>query len=50
MEHEMGRRKMDDRRKGKMNEKVTSKIKTVRDLIVYRKAFDSAMKIFELAL
>ena len=31
-----------------MGEKVTSKIKTVRDLKVYRKAFDSAMEIFEL--
>jgi four helix bundle protein len=45
-------RKRDDRRgtKGrkKMNEKGTHKIRTVRDLKVYRKAFDSAMEIFEL--
>jgi four helix bundle protein len=31
-----------------MDEKKTSKIRTVRDLKVYRKAFDSAMEIFEL--
>ena len=31
-----------------MDEKVTNKIRTVRDLNVYRKAFDSAMEIFEL--
>ena len=42
-----GRGKMDDGR-GKMDEKTTKKIRTVRDLIVYRKAFDSAMEIFEL--
>ena len=48
MENEIGRRKMDDGRKGKMNKKIASKIKTVRDLMVYRKAFDSAMEIFEL--
>ena len=29
------------------DEKTTKKIRTVRDLIVYRKAFDSAMEIFE---
>ena len=33
---------------GKMDEKTTSKIRTVRDLKVYRKAFDSAMEIFEI--
>ena len=32
----------------KMAENRTSKIRTVRDLKVYRKAFDSAMEIFEL--
>ncbi len=31
-----------------MDEKKTNKIRTVRDLKVYRKAFDSAMEIFEL--
>ena len=31
-----------------MDEKKTSKIRTVRDLKVYRKAFDSAMEIFEI--
>ena len=31
-----------------MDEKGTKKIRTVRDLNVYRKAFDSAMEIFEL--
>ena len=31
-----------------MDEKRTNKIRTVRDLKVYRKAFDSAMEIFEL--
>jgi four helix bundle protein len=31
-----------------MDEKKTQKIKSVRDLKVYRKAFDSAMGIFEL--
>ena len=30
-----------------MDEKKTKKIKSVRDLKVYRKAFDSAMEIFE---
>ena len=43
-----GRRKMDDRC-GTMNEKRTNKIRTVRDLKVYRKAFDNAMEIFELS-
>jgi hypothetical protein len=33
--------------RGKMDEK-KKKIRTVRDLKVYRKAFDSAMEIFEL--
>ena len=33
---------------GKIDEKRTHKIRTVRDLKVYRKAFDSAMEIFEL--
>jgi len=42
---EDGRRKIDE---GKMDEKNTNKIRTVRDLKVYRKAFDSAMEIFEL--
>jgi len=32
----------------KTDEKGTKKIRTVRDLKVYRKAFDSAMEIFEL--
>jgi len=31
-----------------MDEKRTNKIRSVRDLKVYRKAFDSAMEIFEL--
>jgi hypothetical protein len=31
-----------------MDEKGTNKIRTVRDLKVYRKAFDSAMEIFEI--
>jgi four helix bundle protein len=31
-----------------MDEKKTNKIRTVRDLKVYRKAFDAAMEIFEL--
>ncbi len=31
-----------------MDEKKTNKIRTVRDLKVYRQAFDSAMEIFEL--
>ncbi len=30
------------------DEKRTKKIKSVRDLKVYRKAFDSAMEIFEI--
>jgi len=34
--------------RGKRDERMTEKIKTVRDLKVYRKAFDSAMEIFEL--
>jgi len=34
--------------RGMMDEKKTNKIRTVRDLKVYRKAFDSAMEIFEL--
>jgi four helix bundle protein len=42
------RRGMMDERRGKMDEKKTNKIRTVRDLKVYRKAFDSAMEIFEL--
>jgi four helix bundle protein len=41
------RRKMDDGR-GKMDEKRTNKIRTVRELNVYRKAFDCAMEIFEI--
>jgi four helix bundle protein len=32
-----------------MDEKRTNKIRTVRDLEVYRKAFDNAMEIFELS-
>ena len=32
--------------KGKMDENSTNKIRTVRDLKVYRKAFDSAMECF----
>jgi hypothetical protein len=31
-----------------MDEKKTNKIRTVRDLKVYRKAFDSAMEIIEI--
>ena len=31
------------------DEKSTSKIRTVRDLKVYRKAFDNAMEIYDLA-
>ena len=34
--------------RGMMDEKKTNKIRTVRDLKVYRKAFESAMEIFEL--
>ena len=34
--------------KRKMDEKRTKKIRSVRDLKVYRKAFDSAMEIFEI--
>jgi hypothetical protein len=44
---EDGRWTMGDGR-GKMDERMTKKIRTVRDLKVYRKAFDSAMEIFEL--
>ena len=33
----------------KVEKKRTIKIRTVRDLEVYRKAFDSAMEIFELS-
>ncbi len=49
-----GRRTRDEKRRmredgrGMMDEKKTNKIRTVRDLKVYRKAFDSAMEIFEL--
>jgi four helix bundle protein len=42
---EEGRR---TRGRKKTDEKGTKKIRTVRDLKVYRKAFDSAMEIFEL--
>ena len=42
-----GRRTRDEGR-GTMDERMTKKIRTVRDLKVYRKAFDSAMEIFEL--
>ncbi len=42
---EQAERKRDE---GTMDEKKTQKIKSVRDLKVYRKAFDSAMEIFEL--
>ena len=42
-----GRKKMDEGR-GKMDEKRVDKIRTVRDLKVYRKAFDCAMEIFEI--
>jgi len=42
-----GARKKEDGR-GEMDEKKTSKIRTVRDLKVYRKAFDNAMEIYEL--
>ena len=45
---EKGRRTREEGR-GKMDEKRASKIRTVRDLEVYRKAFDSAMEIFELS-
>jgi hypothetical protein len=31
--------------RGKMDERMTKKIKTVRDMKVYRKTFDSAMEI-----
>jgi len=41
-----GRR--EDEGRGKMDEKRTNKIRTVRDLKVYRKAFDSAMEIFQI--
>ena len=34
--------------RGMRDENRTSKIRTVRDLKVYRKAFDAAMEIFEL--
>jgi len=33
-----------------MNEKRTGKIRTVRDLKIYRKASDYAMEIFELPI
>jgi hypothetical protein len=39
-----GRREREDR-KGEM----PGRIKSVRDLVVYRKAFDAAMEIFELS-
>lgn len=38
----------DDRRRKEIDQKATSKIKTVRDLKVYQKAFDCAMEIFEI--
>jgi hypothetical protein len=41
-------RGMKDDGRGMMDEKKTKKIRTVRDLKVYRKALDSAMEIFEL--
>ena len=44
---EDGRGKMEKGR-AKVEDNRTNKIKTVRDLKVYRKAFDSAMEIFEL--
>ena len=47
---EEGSGKMEDKLKG-VGERVhlgDQRIKSVRDLIVYRKAFDSAMKIYEL--
>ena len=53
-ERTRGRGEMDEGRRtrekgrGKMDEKRTKKIKSVRDLKVYRKAFDSAMEIFEI--
>ena len=37
-----------DEKDENMNEMKTNKIRTVRDLKVYRKAFDCAMDIFEL--
>jgi hypothetical protein len=43
-----GRRRMDEGG-WKMKEKRPSKISTVRDLAVYRKAFDNAMEIYELS-
>jgi len=42
-----GRLKMKEGR-AKVDDNKTNKIRTVRDLKVYRKAFDSAMEIFEL--
>jgi hypothetical protein len=39
------KRRMREDGRGIMYEKKTNKIKTVRDLKVYRKAFDSAIKI-----
>jgi four helix bundle protein len=48
---ERGKKRDDGRRtrgRKKTDEKGTKKIRTVRDLKVYRKAFDSAMEIFEL--
>jgi four helix bundle protein len=41
-------RKAKEEGRGTMEENRTNKIRTVRDLKVYRKAFDSAMEIFEL--
>jgi hypothetical protein len=38
------RREARDDGRGTMDEKRTNKIRTARDLKVYRKAFDSAMK------
>jgi len=42
------KRRMREDGRGMMDEKKTNNIRTVRDLKVYRKAFDSAMEIFEL--
>ena len=41
---------MMDEGRGMMDEKTTDKIRRVRNLKVYRKAFDSAMEIFSLQI
>ena len=40
---------MDERTRGKMKEERVKRIKSVRDLDVYNKAFNTAMQIFEIS-